>query len=171
MRSAHVNARCDDQDTRTAHRRFGSDVLKAIDFSVPVKRLVWLVARDRIFGPRRNTYDELLATGRLVVIDDTVLRASIIEHYALIEDVVDDLNDWALIPAEKYDTFLARSTGFNAYDFNAINDPIPLLQEAKGLPAYLRDVRRVSLRHAFRLESVEESGRKLLTLIESYTHE
>jgi len=93
VRSAHVNARCDDQDTRTAHRRFGSDVLKAIDFSVPVKRLVWLVARDRIFGPRRNTYDELLATGRIVVLDDPVLRTSIIEHYALIEDVVADLQD------------------------------------------------------------------------------
>jgi hypothetical protein len=93
VRSAHVNARCDDQDTRTAHRRFGSDVLKAIDFRVPVKRLVWLVARDRIFGPRRNTYDELLATGRIVVLDDPVLRTSIIEHYALIEDVVADLQD------------------------------------------------------------------------------
>jgi len=95
VRSAHVNARCDDQDARTAHRRFGSDVLKAIDFSVPaneefdipVKRLVWLVACDRIFGPRRNTYDELLATGRIVVIDD----------------------------------------------------PIPLSQDAKELPAYLRE--------------------------------
>jgi len=85
-------------------------VLKAIDFSVPVKRLVWLVARDRIFGPRRNTYDELLATGRIVVLDDPVLRTSIIEHYALIEDVVEDLQDWALIPAEKYGTFLATST-------------------------------------------------------------
>jgi len=73
--------------------RFRSDVLKAIDFSVPVKRLVWLVARDRIFGPRRNTYDELLATGRIVVLDDPVLRTSIIEHYALIEDVVADLQD------------------------------------------------------------------------------
>lgn len=60
--------------------------------------------------------------------------------------------------------------GFNAYDFNAIDDPIPLSQDAKGLPAYLRDVRRVSLRHAFRLESVEESSRRLLALIESYTH-
>ena len=135
-----------------------------------MKRLVWLVARDRIFGPRRNTYDELLATGRIVVLDDPVLRTSIIEHYALIEDVVEDLQGWALIPAEKYSTFLATSTGFNAYDFNAIDDPIPLLQEAKGLRAYLRDVRRVSLRHAFRLESVKESSRRLLALIESYTH-
>ena len=159
--------------------RFRSDVLKAIDFSVPaneefdipLKRLVWLVARDRNFGPRRNTYDELLATGRIVVIDDPALRTSIIEHYALIEDVVEDLQGWAQIPAEKYSAFLARSTGFNAYDFNAIDDPIPLLREAKGLPAYLRDVRRVSLRHAFRLESVEESSRKLLTLVDSYSHE
>jgi hypothetical protein len=125
--------------------RFRSDVLKAIDFSVPaneefdvpVKRLVWLVARDRNFGPRRNTYDELLATGRIVVLDDPVLRTSIIEHYALIEDVVEDLQDWALIPAEKYSTFLATSTGFNAYDFNAIDNPIPLLQEAKGLPTFV----------------------------------
>ena len=159
--------------------RFRSDALKALDFSVPaneefdmpVKRLVWLVARDRNFGPRRNTYDELLATGRIVVIDDPVLRTSIIEHYALIEDVVEDLQDWALIPAEKYSTFLATSTGFNAYDFNAIDDPIPLSQDAKGLPAYLRDVRRVSLRHAFRLESVDKSSRRLLALIESYTHD
>lgn len=159
--------------------RFRSDVLQEIDFGVPaneefdvpVQRLVWWVARDRSFGSRRNTYDELLATGRIVVIDDPVLRTAIIEHYALIEDVLEDLEDWAQVPAEKYSAYLAASTGLNAFDFSAIDDPMPLLRQAKGLPAHLRDVRRVSLRHAYRLESVAESSRELLALVDSYTYE
>ena len=97
--------------------RFGSDRLKAIDFTVPVdeelgvpvKRLVWWVARTRSFDPRRSTYDELLATGRIVVVDDSELRASIIDHYSLTEDRVTGLAEWVAEPATKYDEFLGRS--------------------------------------------------------------
>jgi hypothetical protein len=159
--------------------RFGSDRLRAIDFTVPaneefevrVKRLVWWVARTRSFAPRRSTYDELLATGRIVVIDDSELRASILDHYALTEDSVTGLAEWVQEPATKYDEFLARSTGFNAYDFNAVDEPIPLLRDVDGLPPILRDVRRISLRQAMTLESVEESSRKLLAIIDSYSHD
>ena len=158
--------------------RFGSDRLKAIDFTLPaneefgvrVKRLVWLVARTRSFDPRRGTYDELLATGRIMVIDDSELRASILDHYAFTEDTVTGLAEWVQRPAEKYDEFLATSTGFNAYDFNAIEDPLPLLRDLDGLPPKIRDVRRISLRQAMTLESIEESSQKLLKIIESHSH-
>ena len=158
--------------------RFRSDRLEAIDFAVPaheefdgpLKRLVWLAARTRSFDPRRSTYDELLATGRIVVIDVSELRASIIDHYSLTEDRVSGLAEWVEEPATKYDEFLGRSTGFNAYDFNAIDEPMPLLRDLEGLPPLLRDVRRVSLRQAAQLESIEESSRNLLTTIDLYSH-
>jgi len=159
--------------------RFRSDRLAAIDFTVPIneefdvplKRLVWLVARTRSFDPRRGTYDELLATGRFVVIDDSELRASMIDHYAQTEDGVKGLDEWVQEPATRYDEFLGRSTGFNAYDFNAIDDTIPLLRDLEGLPPLLRDVRRVSLRQAYQLELMEDSSRKLLATIDSYSHD
>lgn len=158
--------------------RFRSDRLAAIDFAVPaheefdgpLKRLVWLAARTRSFDPRRSTYDELLATGRIVVIDVSELRASIIDHYSLTEDSVLGLAEWVEEPATKYDEFLGRSTGFNAYDFNAIDEPMPLLRDLEGLPPLLRDVRRVSLRQAAQLELIEESSRNLLTTIDLYLH-
>jgi hypothetical protein len=105
-----------------------------------------------------------------VVIDDSELRASILDHYALTEDTVTGLAAWVQEPANNYDEFLATSTGFNAYDFNAIDDPIPLLRDLDGLPPKLRDVRRISLRQAMTLESVEESSRKLLAIIDSHSH-
>lgn len=157
--------------------RFRSDRLAAIDFSVPAneqfeiptKRLVWLVARTRTFDPRRSTYDELLATGRIIVIADSDMRASVIDHYALTEDRLAGLAEWLREPADRYDEFLRTSTGFNAYDFNAIDEPIHLLLDLDGLPALLRDVRRVSLRQASQLEQLEESSRKLLVAIDSYS--
>lgn len=159
--------------------RFRSDRLAAIDFAVPaheefdgpLKRLVWLAARTRSFDPRRSTYDELLATGRIVVIDVSELRASIIDHYSLTEDSVSGLAEWVQEPATKYDEFLGRSTGFNAYDFNAIDEPMPLLRNLEGLPPLLRDVRRVSLRQAAQLELIEESSRNLLTTIDLYSRD
>ena len=158
--------------------RFGSARLKAIDFTVPVneelgvplKRLLWWVARTRTFDPRRSAYDELLATGRIVVIDDSELRASILDHYAFTEDTVLGLAEWVREPADDYDRFLATSTGFNAYDFNAIDDPITLLRDLDGVLPKLRDVRRISLRQAMTLESVEESSRELLAIIDSHLH-
>jgi len=157
---------------------FRSDRLAAIDFTVPaneeydvgLKRLVWWTARTRSFDPRRSTYDELLATGRIVVIDDSELRASIIDHYSLTEDRVAGLAEWVQEPAARYDEFLGRSTGFNAYDFNAIDEPMPHLRDLDGLPPLLRDVRRISLRQAAQLELIEESSRNLLATIDLYLH-
>lgn len=152
--------------------RFRSDRLAAIDFSVaeiPTKRLVWLVARTRTFDPRRSTYDELLATGRIIVIADSDMRASVINHYALTEDRLEGLAEWLREPADRFDEFLRTSTGFNAYDFNAIDEPIHLLRDLDGLPALLRDVRRVSLRQASQLEQLEHSSRELLVAIDSYS--
>jgi hypothetical protein len=156
--------------------RFSSDRLAAIDFAVPaheefdvrLKRLVWLAARTRSFDPRRGSYDELLATGRIIVVDDSELRASIIDHYSLTEDMT-GLAEWVQEPATKYDEFLGQSTGFNAYDFNAIDEPMPLLRDLEGLPPLLRDVRRISLRQAAVLESIEESSRNLLATIDLYS--
>jgi hypothetical protein len=156
--------------------RFSSDRLAAIDFAVPaheefdvrIKRLVWLAARTRTFDPRRGSYDELLATGRIIVVDDSELRASIIDHYSLTEDMT-GLAEWVQEPATKYDEFLGQSTGFNAYDFNAIDEPMPLLRDLEGLPPLLRDVRRISLRQAAVLESIEESSRNLLATIDLYS--
>lgn len=156
--------------------RFSSDRLAAIDFAVPaheefdvrIKRLVWLAARTRSFDPRRGSYDELLATGRIIVVDDSELRASIIDHYSLTEDMT-GLAEWVQEPATKYDEFLGQSTGFNAYDFNAIDEPMPLLRDLEGLPPLLRDVRRISLRQAAVLESIEESSRNLLATIDLYS--
>jgi hypothetical protein len=174
--------------------RFSSDRLAAIDFAVPaheefdvrIKRLVWLAARTRSFDPRRGSYDELLATGRIIVVDDSELRASIIDHYSLTEDMtglaewvqepatkydefLTGLAEWVQEPATKYDEFLGQSTGFNAYDFNAIDEPMPLLRDLEGLPPLLRDVRRISLRQAAVLESIEESSRNLLATIDLYS--
>jgi hypothetical protein len=166
-------------DTLADHvPRFRSERLAAIDFAVPaheefdipLKRLVWLAARTRTFDPRRSTYDELLATGRIIVIDDSELRTSIINHYSMVEDRVSGLAEWVQEPATSYDEFLGRTTGFNAYDFNAIDEPIPLLRDLEGLPPLLRDARRISLRQASQLELIQESSRNILEVIGSYLH-
>jgi hypothetical protein len=158
--------------------RFGSDKLQAIDFTVsasekfevPLKRLVWVVSRTRTFEPRRSTYDELLATGRIVVIDDSELRAAILDHYALTEDSLTGLAEWVQEPATNYDRFLAEFTGFNAYDFNYLDEPLSILRDLNGLPPMIRDVRRISLRQVMILESAEKSSRELLANIDSYSH-
>ena len=103
-----------------------------------------------------------------MVVDDSELRASIIDHYSLTEDRVAGLREWVQEPAAEYERYVAVSTGFNAYDFGAIDEPMPLLRDLNGLPPLLRDVRRVSLRQAAKLESIEESSRNLLTTIDSH---
>ncbi|MEJ2127958.1 MAG: DUF6090 family protein [Woeseiaceae bacterium] len=156
--------------------RFGVDRLEAIDFTIPANeefdvslaRLVWWVARDRTFVPRRGTYDELLATGRIIVIADSELRASVIGHYALMEDRVAGLAEWSQAPGKSYDELLSVSSGFNAFDFVGIDTPMPILREIDGLPAKLRDVRRVALRHVYYLDSLEQSSRKLLEAMDTY---
>jgi hypothetical protein len=155
-----------------------TDSIEAVDFTVPVyeefdlppRRMVWHVGRTRSFDPRRGTFDELLATGRIAVIDDARLRAAIIDHYSFTEDAVTGLPEWVDQANLDYNE-VVRKSGFNPFDFNSptLDDPIPLLRELDELPAVLRSVRHVSLRQIFVLESLEESGRELLVAIESHT--
>ena len=153
-----------------------SDSIKATDFTAPVHEegeyskghTMWDVVRSRTFDPRRGTYDELLATGRIIVIDDTKLRAAIIDHYSMTEDRVTGLPEWVQRAGDDVDE-LVRKTGFNAFDFDAVDDPYPLLLGLDGLPPLLRNVRRVSLRQVKVLETVDKSSRELLEVIDAYS--
>ena len=62
-----------------------------------------------------------------------------------------------------------RKTGFNAFDFDSVDDPYPLLRGLDEFPPLLRDLRRTSLRQVRTLEAVEKSSRELLEAIASYT--
>ena len=153
-----------------------SDTIKATDFTTPVHEegvyskghAVWDAVRSRSFVPRRGTYDELLATGRIIVIDDTKLRAAIIDYYSMVEDKVTGLPEAVAGAANEVDESV-RKTGFNAFDFDAVDDPYPLLRGLGELPPLLRDLRRISLRQVRILETVDQSSRELLEAIASYT--
>ena len=110
----------------------------------------------------------MLATGRIIVIDDTKLRAAIIDHYSMVEDSVTGLPEAVARVADEVDASV-RKTGFNAFDFDAIDDPYPLLRGLNELPPLLRNLRRTSLRQVRTLEAVEKSSRQLLEAIASYT--
>ena len=153
-----------------------SDSIKATDFTAPVHpegeyskgHIMWHAVRSRSFDPRRGTYDELLTTGRIIVIDDTQLRAAIIDHYSMTEDRVTGLPEWVEKASDDIDE-LVRKTGFNAFDFDAVDDPYPLLRNIDELPPLLRNVRRVSLRQVMVLETVDKSSRELLETIAAYS--
>ena len=153
-----------------------TDTIEATDFTAPVHEegvyskghVVWDAVRSRSFDARRGTYDELLATGRIIVIDDVGLRAAIIDHYSMVEDRVTGLPERVAGAANEVNESV-RKTGFNAFDFDAVDDPYPLLRRLDELPPLLRDLRRVSLRQVQTLETVDKSSRELLEAIASYT--
>ena len=153
-----------------------SETIKSTDFKTPVHEegryskghVVWDAVRTRSFDPRRGTYDELLATGRIIVIDDTTIRAAIIDHYSMTEDSVTGLPERVAGAANEVDE-LVRKTGFNAFDFDAVDDPYPLLRGLDELPPLLRDLRRISLRQVRILETVDKSSRELLEAIAAYS--
>ena len=155
-----------------------SESIKATDFTTPVHEeglhskghVVWDAVRSRTFDPRRGTYDELLATGRIIVINDTKLRAAIIDHYSMIEDSVTGFPESVAGAADDVNESVRR-TGFNAFDFDAVDDPYPLLRRLDELPPLLRDLRRISLRQVRALETVEKSSRELLEAIALYTED
>ncbi len=153
-----------------------TDSISAIDFAVALHeemdvelgRLVWWVQRNRTFNPRRGTYDELLATGRITVVDDSVLRAAIIDHYSLIEDSAPELPGLGAEQASESYAELVKKSGFNPFDYRYLDDPLPLLRDLGELPVFLRDVRRTSLRQVFIIETLERNGRELIQRIGAY---
>lgn len=153
-----------------------SDRLDAIDFLAPTHEendvkfghLVWWLIRDRTFAPRSGTYDELLATGRIVVIDNASLRARINDHYALVDGEIMGFSDWVEGSGDEVDK-LVRESGFNAFDFQYLDDSLPLLRDIDELPALVRNVRRITLRQVFVLDLIENSSRELLAEIDAFT--
>jgi hypothetical protein len=149
-----------------------TDSLDSVDFTRPAHEvidtsfggLVWTSRRIRTFAPSRATYDELLATGRLLVIEDPGLRESIIDYYSFAENV-EGIDEWMQQSTDQMEAVLQES-GYNAFDYHYIDDPLPLLRELDGLPVTLRDVRRRALRQVAVLEWVEEKTRALQAKIE-----
>ncbi len=141
---------------------------RSIDFSVPATevisvdhlgQLVWLAYRDRTLQPSRSTYDEMIATGRFLVIEDDELRASIIAYYTSVADA-GVLADWIDEASARLARVLEPS-GLNAFDYQYENDPLPRLRDLEGLNASLRHVRWSALRHVYILERVRGSARAL----------
>ena len=98
---------------------------KSIDFSVPatevisvdhIGELIWLAYRDRTLRPRRATYDEMIATGRFLVIESEQLRASIFKHYSSVDDA-DELSDWIDEGSASLRAVL-EPTGLTPFDYN-----------------------------------------------------
>jgi hypothetical protein len=149
-----------------------TESLKSVDFTRPAHEvidtsfggLVWMSRRIRTFAPSRATYDELLATGRLLVIEDPGLRESIIDYYSFAENL-EGVDEWMQQSTDQMEAAL-RESGYNAFDYQYIDEPLPLLRELDGLPVALRDVRRRALRQVAVLEWVEEKTRALLVKIE-----
>ena len=150
-----------------------SESLESVDFSRPAHEvidtsfggLVWMVKRVRSFAPSRPTYDELLATGRLLVIEDPDLRKSIIAYYTFAEGI-EGMDEWMSQSTDRMEAVL-RQGGYNAFDYHYIDDPLPLLIELEGLAVTLRDVRRKALRQVYVFEMVENQARALKEQIES----
>ena len=148
---------------------------ESIDFTVPATKvisdttmgeLVWMAKRFRALVPSQSTYQEMLATGRFQVINDDLLRASVIEYYSLATDG-GDFAEWVAEPTESLDAVL-QPTGFTAFDFQYLDDPLPMLREVEGLPFVLRDIRRRSLRQVWFLEQVDEKATELTNKIDEY---
>ena len=150
-----------------------TESLKSVDFTRPAHEvidthfggLVWIVKRDRSFETTRATFDEMLSTGRLLVIEDPDLRKSIIDYYSNAEGL-EGLGDWMAQSLDAMETVLQRG-GYNAFDYNYIDDPLPLLLELDGLAVTLRDVRRKALRKVGVFEQIENNARELKERIES----
>ena len=149
--------------------------IQSIDFTVPATEvisdttmgdLVWFAKRVRSFSPSQSTYDEMLATGRLLVIYDQQLRTDVINYYSLTEGS-GEMGEWISEAATKLEEVL-RPTGFNAFDFGYIDEPLPLLRDLKDLGFVLRDIRRRSLRQVWFLEQVEKEAKELTNSIEDY---
>ena len=149
---------------------------ESIDFSVPATEvidgatmggLVWLSFRTRTLNPSRGTYDEMLATGRFLVINDDQLRGSVIDYYSYVEDS-EQLGVWISESTERLQTVL-QPTGLNAFDYNYVDDPVSKLQELDEVGAALRDIRRRSLRYVSFLEQAREKARALVARIDETT--
>jgi hypothetical protein len=152
-----------------------TESIKSIDFSVPATDvisvehmggLVWIAKRDRTLGSSRGAYDEMIATGRFLVIEDDQLRAEIIDYYSSVDDG-EGLADWIAEASSRLEEVLEPS-GLNAFDYNYIEDPLPRLRDLSGLAVVLRDIRRRSLRHVEILEQVEASAKELTEGIDEY---
>lgn len=146
---------------------------RSIDFSVPATEvisvdhmgeLVWLAYRNRTLRPSRGTYDEMISTGRLLVIEDDQLRASIIEYYTDAADA-DDLAEWIEKASSRLESALAP-TGLNAYDFGYVEDPIPRIRNLEGIGAALRYLRWSALRHVYILEHFADKAKTLTAIID-----
>jgi len=149
-----------------------TDSARSIDFSVPATEvisvnhmgdLVWLAYRDRTLRPSRSTYDEMISTGRLIVIDDDELRAAIIGYYA---DVADSggLEFWINEASSRLEKAL-EPTGLSPFDFTYVEDPLPRIRELEGVAPALRYVRWRALRHVLILEEVEANAKSLMERI------
>ena len=98
------------------------------------------------------------------MIEDPGLRESIIDYYSFAENV-EGIDEWMQQSTDQMEAVLQES-GYNAFDYHYIDDPLPLLRELDGLPVTLRDVRRRALRQVAVLEWVEEKTRALQAKIE-----
>jgi len=152
-----------------------TESIKSIDFTVPATEvidnttmggLVWMAKRSRSFSPSQATYDEMLATGRLLVIDDERLRTAVINYYSL-TDGLSEMGEWIYEATTKLEEVL-RPTGFNAFDYGYVDEPLPLLRDLNDLGIVLRDVRRRSLRQVSLLEQVEKEAKNLTNSIDEY---
>lgn len=124
-----------------------------------------MVKRDRSFETSRATFDEMLSTGRLLVIEDPDLQKSTIDYYSNAGGLKGS-GEWMAQSLDKLETVLQRG-GYNAFDFNYIDDPLPLLLELDGLAVTLRDVRRKALRKVGIFEAIENNARELKERVES----
>jgi hypothetical protein len=121
--------------------------------------LVWIAKRDRTLVPARGTYDEMISTGRFLVIEDDQLRADVINYYSDL-DGAGSFSDWIYDASSRLEEVLEPS-GLNAFDYNYIEDPLPELRDLKGLAGVLRDIRRRSLRNVAFLEQAEKNAKEL----------
>lgn len=146
---------------------------KSIDFSVPATEvisvehlgdLVWVAYRDRTLQPSRSTYDEMIATGRFLVIRDPLLRTSIIEHYTSL-DGADWLAEWIAEGSDRLEQVLAP-TGMIPFEFQNVPEPLPQLKELDGLGLALRDLRWRAMRHVYLLEDTERRTKALSGMID-----
>ena len=149
--------------------------IKSIDFTVPATEvisdttmggLVWMAKRSRGFSPSQATYAEMLATGRLLVIDDEQLRTGVINYYSFTEGS-GQMVEWISEATTRLEEVL-RPTGYNAFDYRYIDEPLPLLRDLNDLGFVLRDIRRRSLRQVWFLEQAEKEAKDLTNNVEKY---
>jgi hypothetical protein len=134
----------------------------------PFGDVVWLTARYRTFSQNRSTFEEILATGRLAVIQNDSARAQLVAYQTRAPRIEALTNQMIAEATASFDRIVMEA-GYTPFDFPDLDDPRSAADGFRDSPHVLREVRRLTVRTAYALSSLEEQAIALAGVLQSYS--